>query len=75
MRDIPKRRRRHRGSQTIFDSSVITFDSFSGLDSDSRGSKSLANSDSGDEEKEDLSPNYLQEDFEGDSDAYGRCSP
>jgi len=75
MRDIPKRRRRHRGSQTISDSSVITFDSFSGLDSDSRGSNSSANSDFGDEEKEDLSPDYLQEDFEGDSDAYGRYSP
>lgn len=59
MGDIPKQRRRHKGFQTISDSSVTASNSFSGSDSDSRGLNSSANSDSGDEEKEDLDPNYL----------------
>lgn len=59
MGDIPKRRRRHKGSQTISDSSVTASNSFNGSDSDSRGLNSSANSDYSDEEKEDLGPNYL----------------
>ena len=59
MGDIPKQRRRHKGFQTISDSSVTASNSFSGSDSDSRGLNSLANSDSDDEENEDLGPNYL----------------
>ena len=63
MEGISRRRRRNRGSQANFDSSVIAFDHSSGSDSNLRGSDSLEDLDSNEEkedeeEEEDLTPSY-----------------